>query len=549
MFKNSFFRRKVLRVISAAFLISFGTVLIGLNADAASFSHVHTDACYHEEQDTCSNHYIWAEPGSNVFYCPHCGTMQTFNMVVYWDICRNGLIPKKDIAYVETCSVCGAKRRNETPGTPGGHEYIKKELVCGFTEEGTAAAVSLGASSSEPTNSSVTIKANVNVKDSSFSLASAPFNFGKGWTTDASFEVCENGTYTVSVQDSMGRVVSESITVNCIDKTAPVIASVAKSTEAWTEAGVTITVNASDEGLGLSDAAFSFNGGDFGSSNTYTVKSNGDVTVKVRDKAGNIAQTTVKIGNIGKDPAVVAAEKAAAEKAAAEKAAAEKAAAEKAAADRAAAEKAAAEKAAAEKAAADKARALADLKNKEKEEALKAETLLKEDAENETSEDIPEDDISQNEAKLITIQDFTDDGTGVSSGMSGEDSLDMDMPESTEESFAGDEQLRFVNASSGSLPLIMGGSLAVIGLLFISFFSYIYVSKDGKKKIICLCKVRKNPDGIVVIIPQNKLKTHGRFLISISFWKRKKTEKLPVKVLIEGEENIINTDEGVTFKY
>ncbi len=538
MFKNRYFRIKVLRVISAGFLIIFGTAFIGLKADAASFSHVHTEGCYHEEQGVCTNHHIWAADGSNVFHCSVCQQMQTFNMVVYWDVCDDGLVPNRDVAYVETCSVCGTRRRNESPGCPGSHTYTKKVLGCGFTEDSAAATISAGASSAEPTNSSVTITAKVNVNDPSFSLASAPFNFGEGWTAASSFEVTQNGTYPVSVQDSTGRVVTESVTVSCIDKDAPVISSVTKSTEAWTESGVTITVNASDEGLGLADAPFSFGDGEFGSSNTYQVKANGDITVKVRDKAGNVAQTTVKITNIGKDPAVVAAEKAAAEKAAAEKAAAEKAAAEKAAA---------------EKAAADKARAAALQKQQEqkaqeeKASQKKSDSISEEAPEECLSEDVSENDVSENEAKLIIIQDIT--GNGEDSESSLETDFPGDLCEAYDETYDEAEQLRFVNASSGSLPLIIGGSLAVVGLLFISFFSYIYVSVNGKKKIICLCKIRKNPDGIIVLIPQNKLKNHGRFLISISFWKRKGTEKLPVKVLIEGEENTINTDEGVTFKY
>lgn len=548
MFKNRYFRTKVLRVISAGFLIIFGTAFIGLKADAASFSHVHTDGCYQDEQRICTKHHIWGEDVTNVFHCSTCQQMQTFNMVVYWDVCDNGLAPRRDVAYVETCSVCGTRRRNETPGKPSEHKYTQKVLVCGYTEESSAASVSVNASSAEPTNSSVTVTVNVNVNDPSFSLAAAPFNFGEGWTSASSFEVTQNGTYPVSVQDSTGRVVTESVTVSCIDKDAPVISSVTKSTEAWTESGVTITINASDEGLGLADAPFSFGDGEFGSSNTYQVKVNGDITVKVRDKAGNVAQTTVKITNIGKDPAVVAAEKAAAEKAAAEKAAAEKAAAEKAAA-----EKAAAEKAAADKAAADKARAAALQKQQEqkaqeeKASQKKSDSISEEVPEECLSEDVSENDVSENEAKLIIIQDLT--GNGEDSNSSPKTDFPEDLFEAYDETYDEAQQLRFVNASSGSLPLIIGGSLAVIGFLFISFFSYIYVSVNGKKKIICLCKIRRTPDGIIVLIPQNKLKTHGRFLIAISFWKRKGTEKLPVKVLIEGEENTINTDEGVTFKY
>ncbi|MBO4678054.1 MAG: hypothetical protein J5626_00130, partial [Lachnospiraceae bacterium] len=375
---------RFLKFVAAITVIVTFTIFYKEDSFAASFTHVHTDACYESVKKTCTNHHIKDSVGHTTAHCFTCQAMRDFVQIIYWDICDNYLEPKTDKAYIEYCTVCGAYRRNESKPKPGSHSYIGKDLVCGMTESTSIANVSLSAVSPAPTNGSVTLKINISDTTSEFALADAPFNFGAGNTSDSSFEVTENGTYSASVTDAKGRTVTVSCTVSCIDKANPVIDSISKSTEKWTESGLTVTVEAHDEGLGLSDAAFSFNGGEFGSSNSFKVTSNGTVSVRVRDAAGNVSEGSINIANIGRDPKVVEAERKAAEKAAAEKAAAEKKAAEeKAAAEKAAKEKAAAEKAAAEKVAAEKA--AAEKAAKEKAAADAAEKAIKDKTSKESS--------------------------------------------------------------------------------------------------------------------------------------------------------------------
>ncbi|MCQ2513434.1 MAG: hypothetical protein MJ092_08650, partial [Lachnospiraceae bacterium] len=61
-------------------------------------------------------------------------------------------------------------------------------------------SVSLG----EWTNGTVTVNCGVSVSDSTFSLASNPYSFNGGaFSGNSSLEVSENGTYSVTVKDSL----------------------------------------------------------------------------------------------------------------------------------------------------------------------------------------------------------------------------------------------------------------------------------------------------------------------------------------------------------
>ena len=597
-------------VIPGIFFFFLMILLPHEKAEAATLCHVHTDACYGQVTKTCDSHRLWNEYRTDSFHCNNCGVFRDFHVSLWWDVCENGLIGNRETGRYESCNTCGYVRKDDNSWVETqSHTYTTKGLICGKDTTTPVASLSLSASTTSATNGTVTISATVSSLDSSFQASATPLDFGNGFGSATSMEVSENGTYTVTLTDANGNTISDSITISCIDKTAPTISSLSKSTEEWIEEGLTVTCEAEDES-GLAKEAYSFNGGAYSSQNSWFVKSNGTYTVSVKDAAGNVTSKNITIGNIGRDPAVVAAEKAAAEKAAAEKAAAEKAAAEKAAAEKAAAEKAAADKAAADKAAADKAaadKAAADKAAAEKAAAEKAaaakasasessskssaasgaasqtgksagtsntaKTGIEKNTSNSgasgknatsgktgTEESVSLSDLSVNDKKSdvsgnkIFSKDLTGSGTngnGTGNGSDTEtietisdlDSLSVDLSaESTEET----PTWNFASVN----PLTVGLGLMLVfgGSAIASFFNYVYISENGRKKIMTLCRVRQSEKAVRVIVPKGKLKKHGRYMIYFSLWNRLRIKKKPVTVEIEGDETQIDTDDRIAFK-
>ena len=347
----SFFKRylkiryHLIGIFLALFILSFPTD----KAHAAGFTHVHTSACYTTRNVTCDNHSYYTISGLSPYHCFTCQVMRDFYETAYWTVCNNSgkngypYFEPDDIWYTQVCTVCGATRRNESPGYYY-HNVNVTVLNCGMDESSVAATVSLSSSATDWTNSPVTLTAGVNISDPGFSLSGAPYDFGAGATGDNSFTVSSNGTYSVTVHSADGRSATESITISNIDTVAPSL-GLSLNTDGWSESGITVIADASDGESGLSDAAFSFNGGDFNASNQFTATSNGNVSVRVKDRAGNITEQSIAVTKVGKDPAVIAAEREAAERAAAEKARLEREAAEREAAEKARLEREAAEKA------------------------------------------------------------------------------------------------------------------------------------------------------------------------------------------------------------
>lgn len=547
MFKNRIFLRNLTVVLSTVLILFLVFFLSDNQAKASSFPHVHTAECYAETEGTC-NHYLKDTINSNTYHCPNCGVERSFTQIIYWDMCPSGTYPSRDVAYKQYCSVCGKTLRNDSPSPASSHPIRVTSVVCG-KETASAAEVSLGVAFAAPTNGTVTLTAGVNVNDANFSLAGAPYNFGSGYTSDSSYEVSENGTYSVSVMDSLGRVASSSVTVNNIDKIAPAIIGISKSTEDWSEAGVTITVEASDEGLGFGEEPYSYNGGAYTSQNSFLVTSNGTVTVSVKDAAGNVTSSSINISNVGRDPVIVARERAEAERIEAEKKEAERKEKERIEAEKKALE----EKATQEK------KALEEKKKKEKLEKEKKEKADKEKKEKEEKEKQKKNTLSENDKKgfiketvsnndvsgsnFVKIIDFTK-GDGLDASKSVLDTNEM--PEYLETD-AG--KLPIMKASFETAGILVGGMLILIGLLSFGSFSYVYYIRDGKKKILCLVKVVKSGKEIKVFVPKGKLIKGQNYLLFFSIFKRKRKNNEYVSIYVEGETAPINTDEGIAFKY
>ncbi|MCR4678468.1 MAG: hypothetical protein K5679_06895 [Lachnospiraceae bacterium] len=561
MIKNKISGR-LLKVFAAAAIIILFVIFAKENAYAASFSHVHTDSCYKNATKTCT-HRVEGEIKYPTFHCNTCGTMQTFVEIVHWEVCpRAGRI---NVAYTEYCTVCNTYRKTEDV-SPGSHTYTTKSLACGMDENTPVAEVSMSAASTAPTNGSVTLNVNVSGGSAEFALAEAPYDFGQGYTSNSSFDVTENGTYNATVMDARGRTVTVSCAVDCIDKDLPVIDSVTKSTEAWTEDGVTLTVAAHDDKSGLHAEAYSINGGAFSSSDSAKITANGDISIKVRDAAGNVSETVIHVGNIGRDPAVVEAERKEAERKEAERKAAEKEAAEKAEAEKEAAEKEASEKAAKDsKNPKDSGKNAIDKNSKTGDKTSKTSTdkkvkidekAVKNAVKKTVKAIVASSQMQDAEGKLITVKDITkaslkelEAGDVIESVNDLKDTADSQSTMDSQDNDASLGGVSVLKASVGGVAVTAGGILLLLGAFVISHFNYVYILQGGKKRIICRCRVITDGDKLTAVVPKAKLKGHGKYLLFISPWKKDFKKKASVSVKLEGEDHLIPTDEGVAFKY
>lgn len=139
----------------------------------------------------------------------------------------------------------------------------------------------------------------VTATDSAVGLAAQAYSWDNGatWTSSNQKTVTANGSYTVKVRDKLGNASARSINVNNIDSIPPVIGEIKAEPDGttaqddngktWGTKGI-LTVNATDEGLGLADQAYSWdNGATWTEDNTLTVTENKEYEATVRDKADN----------------------------------------------------------------------------------------------------------------------------------------------------------------------------------------------------------------------------------------------------------------------
>ena len=137
-------------------------------------------------------------------------------------------------------------------------------------------------------------------------LDSSPYSYdgGRTWTASRTYRIDHNGTIDFKVRDKLGNTSSRSVTVSNIDDTVPTVSHSLSDSE-WTQGPVTVIFSASDKnpdgsnGTGLPADCFSYDGGSTWTSNNSVIRTeNGTVSVKVKDKNGNIADLNVAIKNI-----------------------------------------------------------------------------------------------------------------------------------------------------------------------------------------------------------------------------------------------------------
>lgn len=125
--------------------------------------------------------------------------------------------------------------------------------------------------------------------------------------TSGSFTVSPDKKFVVyvKVEDNAGNlhfIGSDGLTA---DATAPT-AEITQDPAGWTNQDVTLTTTASDTVSQLAESAYSYDGGTtYVSSNTNTYSSNGETSIKVKDKAGNILTKAYTISSIDKQKPMI----------------------------------------------------------------------------------------------------------------------------------------------------------------------------------------------------------------------------------------------------
>jgi len=144
------------------------------------------------------------------------------------------------------------------------------------------------------TNKDVTLKIE-GVKDNGVGLADKPYSFdgGKTWQSSNEKTYSKNtSNIYVKVRDKLGNIYSHpKIEIKKIDKTSPTIEKITGNPINWTNKDVTLKiVGAKDNGVGLADKPYSFDGGKtWQTSNEKKYSKNiSNISIKVRDKLGNI---------------------------------------------------------------------------------------------------------------------------------------------------------------------------------------------------------------------------------------------------------------------
>lgn len=261
-------------------------------AENPSFTHTHAAKCTQKFTETCTVHHTCSyHEEHQTRFCNTCGKGTDHKLTAHTYTCskQNDTWQPDGVC---TCTVCGTSVGWVNP--PGKkHEYTVDRRVCGMEEGEATAILSVSADSTAWTNKAVGLTASVAVlKDDASSQG-----ITLSWQ-DGKMSVTQNGTYTVNATNGQGQSISASVTVNCIDTTAPVISSVTGDTGSMSKTAISVTVAASDAESGLTEVPFSTDGGSsFGTVNTFMVTEGNPVTFVVKDKAGNTTQKTIKRGD------------------------------------------------------------------------------------------------------------------------------------------------------------------------------------------------------------------------------------------------------------
>ncbi len=157
----------------------------------------------------------------------------------------------------------------------------------------------------EETNN--TIKLIVDATDNESGIYEYSFDNGITWQVENSKDFDTNQTVNIKVRD---RALNESAVhteiIDKIDKTAPTF-TVSGNPTNWQYDDATLVINAVDNGFGLADEPYSFDGGmSWQSQKSIVIDSNQTINVKVKDKAGNFSEVEdINVSKIDKDVPII----------------------------------------------------------------------------------------------------------------------------------------------------------------------------------------------------------------------------------------------------
>lgn len=127
------------------------------------------------------------------------------------------------------------------------------------------------------------------------------------WTKKSNFdvEIVKNGIYAACVRDKVGNIAQEETEIITVDMKPPTL-HVSLSQTGWCKSNEIIA-----EAKDASKVEYSYglkeNGAESGwvLSNTYTVAQNGTYVIRVKDAAGNVAETEIIVSNIDNEPPTI----------------------------------------------------------------------------------------------------------------------------------------------------------------------------------------------------------------------------------------------------
>lgn len=277
---------------AALFLVTSMRLLAAEDdSEEVYFTHTHANACYKTVTYSCeSKHTCWkGYVEYKSLHCSACGTAVNHKVV-----CDSWNCPAMNLYWqinvVATCTVCG----NVQPAwssnyNSAAHQQTGRQIACGLSNGEQTIGIRIVADAS-PTNSGVSLAVTENVLKEDALCGTITYDWGGNSRT-----VTENGTYSVTAVNSAGQSVTTSITISCIDKTAPIIHGITHDTASVTQNSVKVTVSATDAESGLAENAYSTDGGTtWSDQSTFIVSEGSDVQLVVRDKAGNTVTQVVK---------------------------------------------------------------------------------------------------------------------------------------------------------------------------------------------------------------------------------------------------------------
>jgi len=198
-----------------------------------------------------------------------------------------------------------------------GNEAVKTLQVSNITR--TMPSIETELHPAAPTNGAVNVSVSVSGGAAPYAMKWAPgvqnaeFFTGGGTGFANAFQANANGLYTVFVRDSAGNTAVQTVVVDKIVKTVPVIGLTA-SPETPTNGNVEVAVAAIVGGTNVGNAVqaakwlageaaiedFASGGTDITGDMSFEVTENGWYTVYVRDVAGNEALKTLQVSNIAR---------------------------------------------------------------------------------------------------------------------------------------------------------------------------------------------------------------------------------------------------------